>query len=198
MTRDTVKLIAALGLAGLGIFGMMSGGAIERPPGVLVDREPLQLLIEEPRVPFGEFELEPRARFEIDARVLSVESYRFDDGAKLAPLDLAVGWGPMSDSDVLAHFRIHQGGRFFTIYPDENAIDLDTALISAANLHIIPANDSVLSSLKRVRAGHVVYLRGRLVNAHGPNGYVWNTSLSRTDTGAGACELFLVEYVERR
>ncbi|MET0988162.1 MAG: hypothetical protein ABW034_22415 [Steroidobacteraceae bacterium] len=198
MRTDTFKLVIALGLVVAGIFGMMSGGAIEREPGVLAPDAPLQFPIEAARIAAGDFELQPQARYEIEARVLSVERYRTDGGARLSPIDFAVGWGPMSDSAVLAHFRVTQGGRFFTIYPDEQAIDLQTALVSAANMHLIPATSDVKDMLLRVRPGHIVHLRGFLVNASRPDGYHWNTSLTRTDSGAGACELFYVEYVGRR
>ena len=41
-------------------------------------------------------------------------------------------------------------------------------------------------------------LGGELVDAVRPDGFTWRTSLSREDTGAGACELFLVESAELR
>jgi hypothetical protein len=118
--------------------------------------------------------------------------------AELSPIDFAVGWGPMSDSSVLKHFRVSQGGRFFTIYPDEQAIDLATALGGAANMHLIPSTARIREQLEHTRVGSVVRLRGQLVNISGPNGYVWNTSLTRADTGAGACEVFYVESIETR
>jgi len=130
--------------------------------------------------------------------VLGVEPYRFDAGAKLSPLDLAVGWGPMSDTAVLDHFEITQGGRFFAIYPDESAIDLRTALLGSANMHLIPANPAIRKRLEKVRPGNIVRLQGYLVDVYGPNGYTWRTSLTREDTGAGACELMYVERVEAR
>lgn len=198
MSGATFKLYIALGLAGIGIFGMMSGGAIERAPGVLAPRAPLQLPVRQAPISVGGFRLEPQARYDIEARVLGVERYRYDGSAKLSPIDFAVGWGPMSDTEVLAHFRITQGARFFSIYPGEQAIDLQTALVSAANMHLIPATSDIEKSLRRVRPGHVVRLRGLLVNASRPDGYRWNTSLTRNDSGDGACELFYVESVERR
>ena len=198
MRSDTLKLVIALGLVGAGIFGMMSGGAIERHPGVLAPNQPLQTPIDLARIDFGDFELEPRAHYDIEARVLAVERYRTDGGARLSPIDFAVGWGPMSDSAVLEHFRVTQGGRFFTIYPDEQAIDLRTALVSAANMHLIPATGTLNDELKRVRPGNVVRLRGQLVSALGPNNFTWTSSLTRTDTGNGACELFYVEALELR
>jgi hypothetical protein len=50
--------------------------------------------------------------------------------------------------------------------------------------------------VKRLRRGEFVAMRGYLVNVTGPNGFSWNTSLRRDDTGNGACELFYVEAIE--
>ncbi|WP_166627906.1 hypothetical protein [Thiopseudomonas denitrificans] len=50
-----------------------------------------------------------------------------------------------------------------------------------------------------MRPGQVIALEGYLVDAAAPDGWRWNTSLTRKDTGTGACELFWVEnaYVVR-
>lgn len=190
--KPALAIVACCG----GVAGLLSGRPIARSAGVLVDQEPLQTLISAAPFGVGEFELTPRARYDITARVLATEPYRMDGGAKLSPIDFAVGWGPMSDTAVLDHFRITQGARFFTLYPDESAIDLATALLGSANMHLIPATAGVTTQLEATRVGSVVRMQGFLVNATGPNGYTWNSSLSRTDTGAGACELFYVESIE--
>jgi len=192
------KLLLALFAVGFGIASLVDSGAIDRPPGVLAPDEPWQQLTERPAFDFGAYRLTPLADYDIEARVISVEKYRTDQGARLSPIDFAVGWGPMSDSAVLEHFRISQGGRFFTISPDEQAIDLRTALVSASNMHLIPATAALSDELERVRPGHVVRLQGQLVSALGPNNFTWNSSLKRTDTGNGACELFYVESLELR
>jgi hypothetical protein len=192
------KLVLALAVMGLGLFFLVTGGAIDRPPGVLVANEPWQRLVQRPAFQFGAYQLTPLAEFDVEARVLSVEKYRTDGGARLSPIDFALGWGPMSDSAVLEHFRVKQGGRFFSIYPDEQAIDMQVALLSAANMHLIPASATLEGELKRVRPGNIVRLRGQLVSALGPNNFTWLSSLTRADTGNGACELFYVEAIERR
>lgn len=192
------KFVLALLAVGLGIAGMVNTGAIDRPPGVLAPDEPWQRLMQRPAFEHGAYQLTPLADYDIEARVLSVEKYSTDDGARLSPIDFAVGWGPMSDSAVLEHFRISQGARFSTIYPDEQAIDMKIALRSAANMHLIPATGSLQDEFKRVRPGHVVRLRGKLVSVLGPGNFTWRSSLDRTDTGAGACELLYVESLELR
>ena len=196
--RDSWKLVLAVLACCAGLAGMWSGRSIARAPGVLVEEEPIQSPASTAPFEFEEYQLAPQAAYDITARVLSTERYRFDGGSSLSPIDFAVGWGPMSDSAVLDHFRITQGARFFTIYPDEEAIDIDVALRSSANMHLIAANSLILRRLKNVKAGNIVRLQGFLVNASTQRGFTWSTSLTRNDTGAGACELFYVESVDVR
>jgi hypothetical protein len=199
VTRETWKLLIALAAIAFAVGSMLSKRPVERPPGVLAPHDPRQQSVDAPTpLELHGYVLEPRARFEVEARVLSAERYRWDAGASLAPLDLALGWGPMSDSSVLSRFRVTQGARYYTLYPKEGAPELDEALRHSANMHLIPADAAVARVLDSARKGHVVTLRGRLVDAARPDGFTWRTSLSRDDTGAGACELFLVEAASLR
>jgi len=193
------KPFAALAVAIFALSRLLSGGPIKRPPGELAPEAPVQVLLDHP-APFtnGDFMLQPRARYDIEARVLSVERYRTDAGSSLSPIDFAVGWGPMSDTATLEHFRVTQGARFYTIYPDDEALDTPTALRSSANMHLIPASGSVRDSLLATRPGNVVTLSGYLVSARRNDGFTWNSSLTRDDSGSGACELMYVQSVQVR
>jgi len=199
VSRDTLKLILALVAIAIGVGSMLSNRPVARPPGVLAAEDPRQRALRgaEP-LRHGDYALTPRAEFELEARVLSVERYRWDGGADLAPLDLALGWGPMSDSAFLGHFKVTQGSRFYTLYPQGDGADLALALRHSANMHLIPANDAVRRALGSARAGQLVSLRGRLVDAERADGFRWRTSLTRDDTGAGACELLYVESAALR
>jgi hypothetical protein len=178
---------------------ILTSGAIARPPGEIAPAIPRQVLIENAeQIRHGEFLLLPKASYDIEARVLSVERYRTDGGSDLAPIDFAVGWAQMSDTAILEHFKVTQGGRFYTIYPDEEALDIPIALRASANMHLIPANAQVRAVLFSTRPGHVVTLKGYLVSASRSDGFTWNSSLTRDDTGNGACELMYVESVLRR
>jgi hypothetical protein len=61
---------------------------------------------------------------------------------------------------------------------------------------VIPSDAAVGRQLERLRVGQVVHLTGFLVNAVRDDGAYINTSLTRSDTGPGACEVLLVEQVE--
>ena len=197
--RDTFKLVLALAAIAIGVGSMLSKRPVERAPGVLAPGDPWQQeLRDAATLRHGDYVLTPRAEFAIEARVLAVERYRWDGGAGLAPLDLALGWGPMSDSALLERFEVTQGARFYTLYPQDEGVDLTLALRHSANMHLIPASATVRRTLDSARAGQVVSLRGRLVDAARPDGFTWRTSLTREDTGAGACELVYVESAALR
>jgi hypothetical protein len=196
--KDGLRLVLAILAIVLGIAGYWSQRPIGRAPGVLAAAEPEQT--DPTLAPFrlGTALITPRANYDIIARVLSVDRYRVDGGSWLAPVDFAVGWSKMSDSAVLKHFRVTQGGRFFTIYPDDDAIDLHEALRLASNMHLVPATLRVRDQLLRTRVGNIAHLRGYLIDANRDDGFSWHTSLTREDTGDGACELMWVEAVELR
>jgi len=166
------------------------------PPGILVPEEPDQQLISGTRTwKMGDYQVTALAEYRIRARVLHTESYWFDRGADLSPIDLAVGWGRMSDQSILDQVEFWQGQRWYRYWPRKSRFPLSADEMNAhsANMHLIPASGEVKRALNSVRVGNLVDLDGYLVQVVGPDGFTWRSSLSRTDTGAGACELFRVE-----
>jgi hypothetical protein len=170
------------------------GRAVSRPPGVLVADAPLQTDLAGRVAPIEHtgYRITPLQSFSLEARVLSTERYRFDHEADLSPIDLALGWGPMSDSAVLSEIEISQGRRFYFWRTQDLPISRREIETHSANMHMIPATPSLARALKSVRPGQIVKLSGYLVEARGTDGWTWRSSLTRDDTGAGACELVWV------
>jgi len=168
---------------------------IARADGVIAAAVPVQKEASDAAViEHGIYRLQPLADFEVEARVLAREDYAWDAGAALAPIDLALGWARMSDTAVLERLDISQGARFYTYrWRGEPPIPVAEIVRSSANMHLIPADEGIARVLERVRVGAVVTLRGRLVEARRDDGWRWRSSLSREDSGGGACELLLVE-----
>jgi len=103
----------------------------------------------------------------------------------------------MSDNRVLRVFDITQGARFYSWMPKEPLpIPRQVVIEHSANTHVIPADTSVARQLRGLRVGQVVHLRGYLVNGVRDDGAYINTSLTRSDSGPGSCEVVLVEQVE--
>ena len=145
----------------------------------------------------GAWRLDALADFEVRAQILGVKHYRSGNTGDLAPVDVALGWGRMSDETVLDHLTIRQSGRWYhyrwkgPVPP----IPLGEIVQSSSNMHLIPASSSIRHALKKLREGDVVTLQGVLVEARGVGGSRWRSSMSRSDAGGGACELVWVESV---
>jgi len=182
-------LFAALVLFAL--WKLYSGREVHHPPGILAAAEPLQREIDSaPLVERGSFRLRPRAEFSAQVRILHREDYSLGELARLVPTDFAVGWGPMSDSKVLEDVEITQANRFYFWRTQHWPVDRATIESHSANWHVIPDNAAVRAALGRLRRGSIVQFEGELVDIEGSEGRI-ATSLSRTDTGAGACEVLL-------
>jgi hypothetical protein len=189
------RLVASAALVLLAVCWIATDRPIEWRAGVLVDSEPEQTDVEAPLLERVGFRVLPRAAFRAEVRVLARERYRLDALAEVAPLDIAVGWGPLSDTAVLNELRISQSGRFFHWRAKELPLPLNVIETHLANWHLVPANDSVWRQLQRIRVGDVVTLEGLLVDLDSAETGLRSTSLTRADSGAGACEIVWVETV---
>jgi hypothetical protein len=190
-----VLLVVVLLWSGYGAWAAREPGQI----GMLAPSAPIQTALVAPVqvIEKAGFDLTPMANIDIEARVLSREIYRFDSVAALAPVDLALGWGAMSDSEVLKSIHLRQGGRFLYWSTERFPVPREVIETSSTNAHMIPATAEIEAQLKAIRPGEIVRFSGTLVNAYRPaDGRSWKTSLSRSDTGDGACEIVYVTRLD--
>jgi hypothetical protein len=190
-----VLVIAVIFVSCLGIM-FWPAKAITHEPGILCPDQPVQ----------GEavgvhswqrdgYTYTPLATFSIRALVLHRKDYS-DQGSDVAPVDFAVGWGAMSNQSVIDEFDISQTSRFYLWRAKQLPIPINEVTCSSTNIHIIPANDEVRDQIDDVCRGSIVNMSGYLVRVSGEEGFGWESSLSRTDTGNRACELLWVERLE--
>ncbi len=168
-------------------------------PGLPARHEPTQDTRDLP-APFahGDYTLTPLARYSLTAVVLGRERYRHDVNAALSPVDLALGWGPMSSAHAINGLKISQSSRWYEYRWGAEGPPLHPSEIAfhSANTHCLPANAEIRRRLLAVRRHQLVTLSGYLVEVTGPNGYRWRSSLTRGDTGAGACEVVWITALE--
>lgn len=186
------KVLLFVGLVSYGAFQHFSHRAVTHGVGEIAKNTPVQINASAGDIQLNGFTLTPLTNYTVEARVLSREDYTFGTEAELSPTDLALGWGPMSDEAVLSKIQISQSNRFFYWHVDAFPIPQREIEIHAANTHIIPANDAIKRQLSQIREGQLVKLKGLLVEAKRADGWHWRSSLSREDTGAGACEVMYV------
>ncbi len=205
-TRPAKSRLKALWLApALIILGLLyliltreqSGPPLTHGPGILAPNAPEQEMISSGD-PFSykDYQITTLATFQLEARVLSTKRYRSGRESDLSPVDLALGWGPMSDEAVLEEINIRQSNRFYYWKVEQFPISRKEIEQNSANMHIIPANQEIEKTLKNIRKGHLVEIEGYLVKVDAKDGWRWKSSLTRNDTGNGACELVWVEEIQ--
>lgn len=192
-------VLASLVAVGYGIVQWRAQRAESWPAGDYIHAEPKQTPTDAAAFAYKTFRIQPLARFEMEARALHTMSYRFDEGAALVPVDVAFAWGRTSDQRVLDQLDIGQGARFYTWrYEGEPPLPPAEISASSANMHLIPADAGVAKRIATIHPGQRIWLKGYLVEASRDDGWHWRSSLTRLDTGNGACELVYVEDIELR
>ena len=145
---------------------------------------------------FKDYNIRTLETYAGEFRVLAREDYNFGREAELSPVDFALGWGEMAKPEVYKQLSIRQSNRWYHWrYEQAPPIPVQDITSLSANTHLIPATPAVATQLKRVDEDDLIYLKGKLVEVTAADGWQWRSSLSREDTGVGACELMLVEDV---
>lgn len=171
----------------------------ELGPGVKAPRQPQQQSIRGAKsFQHNGYEITPLAEFDIEAKVLAKKTYLLGRESELSPVDFAMGWGVMSDEAVLKEIKISQSNRFYWWRTETFPVKRREIETSSANMHIVPANANVKSLLKNVQVGQIVHLKGKLIKVQAKDGWHWRSSLTRDDTGNGACELIWTEKIDIR
>lgn len=156
-----------------------------------------------------EYQLEPMYDYVMTGLVVHTLQYdkwfslsRTDD---VFSVDWCVFWGSNLQSGAYKEpsLKVSQDARFCRLQYDSGAILSDSEF---SNSHLVVIDPAVESAVKKVSAGDQIRLSGKLVNvtarAQGSTSKYelkeerWQTSVSRSDTGMGACEVIYVESVE--
>ena len=110
--------------------------------------------------------------YDLEALVVSTENYHGSGiGEQLVPKDLALAWGPVAAYNDQIDFHWKQSGRWYFWSTDtyeeiEPVGGTNGVTAGSANNHFIPANDTVLSNIKKVKTGDHIHATGRCSGAH--------------------------------
>ncbi|CAM2064618.1 hypothetical protein SCOR_04555 [Sulfidibacter corallicola] len=119
----------------------------------------------------------------------------YHDASSVDTKDICVVWGDNITTGGYQHAEFWSGP--WTCYW-RSSIGVEISPLEISNNHLLTADPQVRERIADVRVGDQVYVRGMLVGyhpVHYPN-YVRNSSLTREDTGNGACEVLFVEDIE--
>jgi hypothetical protein len=144
----------------------------------------------------GEMRLTPVAEYRIAALVVGKETYSHGWNAEVSPVDLGLAWGKLADPESRRYVSYSQSNRWTSFKMKEGSPFEPAYVIShASNHHIIPSTRNLWYAVKTIKEKQRVVLEGFLVNVAGTyegKPVWWKTSLSRTDSGNGACEILYV------
>jgi hypothetical protein len=147
----------------------------------------------------SEFTITPVAEYKVSAVMVSRKRYHDGWHAEVAPVDLALVWGKLAETEYDKYITYSQSDRwYFYEYKAGCPFNNFSVIPHSANNHIIPADENIYKAIKTIKKKQKVLLEGFLVNVKGRykgENFLWNSSLKRTDSGNGSCELFYVKKV---
>jgi len=175
-------------------YWLFLAGTVKLGPGVKVQSAPFQRRIILPQeFQHNGYTITPLAEFSLDAKLISKERYRSDTESHLSPIDYTLGWQNMSDEAVISKITFSQSGRWTHWKARKLPLPQEEIESCMANMHMIPATDELRDQLINAPVGSIIAIKGKLIRADHSSGWKWISSLSRTDTGKGACEIVWVE-----
>ncbi|OGB65633.1 hypothetical protein A2296_02650 [candidate division CPR3 bacterium RIFOXYB2_FULL_35_8] len=154
------------------------------------------------------YEVTPLFDYEINGFIVSSYNYafiRFYKRDNVFPVDLCMLWGKNMETKIYQSKDVNfsQDTRFcYFSYTGEVSFNHD----EISNNHIVVDNDMLEKQFTSLNSGDQVRIKGKLVNIkatsisklneYDPPYFEWNTSTTREDSGAGACETIYVEELE--
>lgn len=207
-----------IGLGKMGAISKLTGDSFVNIDNEIdISQEPLQTSYEgDPiirKYENTEFRIIPVAKYKLSAMVVGMKIYNPTDFspteghyyfAMVSPIDLCVIWGkkdePLFNDPTYTQLTYELQDRrcssyeygqfFFPVYLNNHL----------SNNHIIPANENISNEIIKIEDKEKIILSGFLVDVDGtitwPDNQKtklhWKTSLTRYDSGDGACEIFYV------
>jgi hypothetical protein len=167
---------------------------IKYPAGITAPDQPKQTnFVGTKEWKLDEFSFRALAEYSIKARVLSRNNFSVGKESEISPFDLALGWGPMSDQNIIDKIDISQSNRWYRWKADVLPIPAREISLNSANVHIIPKDKTIDKKFDEVYKGSLIEMKGYLVEMTNTEGWRWKSSLKRDDTAGGSCELFWVD-----
>ncbi len=146
------------------------------------------------------------SKYDTSGRVVETYTYmKFMNDNVLRPVDIGMSWGDMAKQE--NHEKINYsmiGDRSIRVmirdqYWLSSVGGIDQVNMEIANVHVIPANSDIEKKVKKVVIGDYIKLEGYLADVTyttKKEKIHYHSSLSRSDSGNGACETMYVTDIK--
>ena len=174
MTKG-MRQALTIGLLILGVWFFETMRPVGQPPGVLAPDPPTVTPVGEKPAIFERdgHVLTALAGFQAQARVLSVQRYTLDRQSRIAPLDIALGWGALSDTTTFKGVDVAQTERRVVFQSWNPKLPDELVAAHVLNLHVIGADAGVDEALRKLRPGNIATIEGWLIEAVAGDGWRW-------------------------
>ena len=206
-TRPLLWLLLLASLIG-GVHWYRYERAVQHDAGALAMPEPV-LATGSTLPPWTDgtgFRYRPLGRLTGRVVVVSRTNYSLGEFAHLAPTDLAIAWGSLSDPAAYSQLTFEQRGSPLSgryVFPDIKRgttlarmphRDVEAWLLAnLTHVHAIPSDRHIASRLSGIRPGQVVELSGLLVEVTAPSGARYTSSLALHDYD---CEIAWIDGLD--
>jgi len=210
--KNTVKIILLIGIV-IFIYSYSQKGKLPKKEEILPElyQEPIQTETEKPpfKVERGGiiYDITPLFNYELYGLVVSehnskswLDYYHEEWKDFINFKDVCVVWGDNVETEVYQELKFHNGS--FTCYIDSKSGADKTAVFqkfkdsALSNNHLLSENDIINQKIMRAEEGDQIYLKGYLVQYSQQDEFKRGSSVSRTDTGNGACETIYITDFE--
>jgi hypothetical protein len=172
------------------------------PAGILIKSEPHMARISNP-TPWqvGKREIFPLVQFWMQGRVLCSERYDDDFLSDMCPIDIGMGWGPMSDQSIIDQLDFVQGNRkleYGPSDPDRPPPSYESLWQYVKNVHTLPAGNDIKKKVCSVRTGDLLEFTGYLVGIKENGEWKYLSSLKK-EVGEDhtTCLIFWVTHFKK-
>ena len=184
--------------------------AVLPPSGAIVaelSQEPIQQRVEQQSYQFdymdASYSIFPKAKYEIYGMVVTKNNISsianiYHTSSSVDFKDLCVLWGPNVKGEVYKEAKFWSDPFTCWYQPQTPRARREFSVDHIANNHLLSKFKSVRESVNSVNIGDQVYMSGYLIDycPLGSPHQMRKTSMVRTDTGPGACEVLMVEDFE--
>ncbi|MEQ8525439.1 hypothetical protein [Gracilimonas sp.] len=155
---------------------------VNHGPGITANNEPeiKRLTWQEP-FSFKGATLVPKKVIEAEVRVIKRKRYFFDSFSRYSPVDAVVGWNQLSDERNLDYIFFTLDDRNYDVDLTRPPLELSTIYRESDLWHYIPSTASIEEQLKQLRDGHIIKLKGLLVDIEHDEGFNYQTSTATSE-----------------
>ncbi|MHC4841143.1 MAG: hypothetical protein ACYTDT_09345 [Planctomycetota bacterium] len=192
---------ACLACIGLIVAGAVFGGELPDASDIHPDvrQQPIQGGYSGPGIVLDHdghtYNVEPVATYDVTSLIVSENDLdqKWIDEYGLSQ-DLGMIWGENTIDERFQNYEFSSGS--YVLYASvPHGVPFSKTEIG--NVHVLPANADAVKALDAIEKGAQVRLQGKLINYTRADLIgTRKSSLTRDDTGMGACEVMLVENVE--